>query len=158
MHITEIKIDQPGKVICQKCSLKMQCLFLIMKKWSSVSLICLVLISIIIAERKPILTPCWNCFFDLLFVAFVIIIIQYGLPQRILYLCLTVKLKSLCSGPCPPVDGRKEEINFPCLRLALLRDVFKINGLFTLLPHLPSCLIYKRTWHPDPNKMVILRH
>ena len=26
-----------------------------------------------VAERKPILTPCWNCFFDLLFIAFVII-------------------------------------------------------------------------------------
>ena len=35
---------------------------------------------------------CWNCFFDLLFIAFVIIIIQNGLPQGILPLCLTVKL------------------------------------------------------------------
>ena len=32
-----------------------------------------------------------------------------------------------------------------------------MNGLFTLLPHLPLSLIYKRTWHPDPKKMVILR-
>ena len=31
-----------------------------------------------------------------------------GLPQRILPLCLTVKLKSLCSGPCPPVADRKK--------------------------------------------------
>ena len=84
--------------------------FFIMKKRWSVSLICLVLISIIIAERKPILTSFWNCFFDLLFIVFVLIIIQYGLPQRILHLCLTVKLKSLCSEPCPPVNGR-EEIN-----------------------------------------------
>ena len=58
------------------------------------------------AGRKPILTLCWNSFFDLLFVA-----IQNGLPQRILPLCLTVKLECLCSEPCPPVDGRKEEIN-----------------------------------------------
>jgi len=71
----------------------------------------LVLISIIIAERKPILTPFSNCFFDLLFIVFVLIIIQYGLPQRILHLCLTVKLKSLCSEPCPPMNGREEEIN-----------------------------------------------
>ena len=39
------------------------------------------------AGRKPILTPFWNCFFDLPFIAFVIII-QNGLPQRILPLCL----------------------------------------------------------------------
>ena len=31
--------------------------------------------------------------------------------------------------------GRNEHI--PCLRLAILGDVCKINGLFTLLPHLP---------------------
>ena len=64
-----------------------------------------------IAGRKPILTPCWNCFFDLPFVAFVVIIIQNGLPQKILPLCLTVKCKCLCSEPCPRVDGRKEDIN-----------------------------------------------
>ena len=46
----------------------------------------------IVAGRKPILTPCWNCSFDLLLVAFVIIIIQNGLPQRILPLCLTLKV------------------------------------------------------------------
>ena len=42
-----------------------------------------------VAEKKPILTPCWNCFFDLLFITFVIIIAQNGLPQRTLPLCLT---------------------------------------------------------------------
>ena len=63
------------------------------------------------AGRRPILTPCWNCFFDMLFAAFVIIIIQNGLPQRILSLCLTVNLKCLCSEPCPSVDGRKEEMS-----------------------------------------------
>ena len=31
-----------------------------------------------------------------------------GLPQRILPLCLTVKLKRLCSEPCPPVADRKK--------------------------------------------------
>ena len=44
-----------------------------------------------VAERKPILTPCWNCFFDSLFVAFVITIMHNGLPRRTLTLCLTVK-------------------------------------------------------------------
>ena len=61
--------------------------------------------------EKPILTPCWKCFSDLLFIGFVIIIIHTGLPQRILLLCLPVKLKCLCLELCPPVDGRKEEIN-----------------------------------------------
>ena len=42
---------------------------------------------------------------------FVIIIIDNGLPQRTLTLYLTVKLKYLCSEPCLPVDGKKEEIN-----------------------------------------------
>ena len=50
-------------------------------------------------------------FLWLAFIAFVIIIIQNDLPQRILLLCLTVKLKCLCSEPCLPVDGRKEENN-----------------------------------------------
>ena len=59
-------------------------------------------------EKKPILTTCWNCSFDLLFVAFVIIIVQNDLPQRILADC---KLKCLCSEPCPPANGRKDEIN-----------------------------------------------
>ena len=49
--------------------------------------------------------------FDLLSIAFDVIIIHSGLPQRILLLCMTVKLNCLCSEPCPPVDGRKEEIN-----------------------------------------------
>ena len=62
-------------------------------------------------EKKPILTPCWNCSFNLFLVACVIIIIWNDLPQRLLPLCLTLKLKCLCSGPCPPVDGRKEKIN-----------------------------------------------
>ena len=61
--------------------------------------------------EKPILIPCWNYFFDLLFIAVVIIIIHNDLPQRILLLGLTVELQCLCSEPCLPVDGRKEEIN-----------------------------------------------
>ena len=105
-------------------------------------------------REKQTLTPCWNSFFDLLFVAFVTIVIHNALPQRILPLYLTVQLKCPCSEPCLPVDGREEEIN---TSPAFLGDVCKINDLFTLLPHLCPSLIYKRTWHLDPEKMVILR-
>ena len=67
-----------------------------------------------------------------------LIIIHNGLPQSILPLCLTAKPKCLCLGSCPPVDGRKEEMNTPPgLRLAILGDICKINGLFTLFPHFP---------------------
>ena len=54
---------------------------------------------------------CWNCVFDSCSVTFVTIITFNGLPGRILPLCLAAKLKCLCSEPCPPVDGRKGEIN-----------------------------------------------
>ena len=63
-----------------------------------------------VAGRKPILTPRWN-FLWLAFRCFYFIMIQSGLPQRILPLCLSVKLECLCLEPCSPVDGRKEEIN-----------------------------------------------
>ena len=80
----------------------------------------------------------WNCFLDLLFVAFVIIIIQNGLPQSILPLCLTVKLKCLCSESCPPVGGRKEEINTSsCPRLAILGDCWQDWWPFYFVSSLP---------------------
>ena len=60
-----------------------------------------------VADKKAIMTPCWNCSFDFILVACVIMIIWNDLPQRLLPLCLTVKLKCLCSEPCPPVDSRK---------------------------------------------------
>ena len=78
-------------------------------------------------------------------------------------LYLTVKVPLFT---CPPVDGRKEGRNkhIPCLRLAILGDIRKINVCFTLFTHLshlshlwrglPS-LTYKRTWHPDSTKMVV---
>ena len=82
---------------------------------------------------------------------FVIIMTHNGLPQRILPLCLTVKLTCLCSEPCPSVDGRREEIKtYPRLRLAILGDICKINGFFTLFPHLSSSLIHRRIWNLDP--------
>ena len=37
-------------------------------------------------REEPILTPFWKCFFDLLFVAVVTIIIHNDLPQRTLFL------------------------------------------------------------------------
>ena len=43
---------------------------------------------------------------------------------------------------CKWQEGRNEHI--PCLRLAILGDVCKINGFFTWLPHLPPFLIYKQ--------------
>ena len=87
-------------------------------------------------REKPILTSRWSCSFDLLSFAFVVIIIQNGLPQRILPLCLTIKLKCLCSEPWRCQEGRNEHI--PCLRFVILGDICKINGLFTLFPHLPA--------------------
>ena len=50
--------------------------------------------------------------------------------------------------------GRKPHIL--SLRFPILRDVCKINGFFTSLPH-PPCLFYKRIWHSDHDKMVTLR-
>ena len=40
--------------------------------------------------------------------------------------------------------GRKKLVHF-ALRLAIPGDICKINGLFTLLPHPPQSLSYKRT-------------
>ena len=76
-----------------------------------------------LAEKKPVLTPSWNCFFDLLFIAF-IIIIQNVLPQRILTLCLTAKLKHLCSEPWQPVDDKKEKINTSAVRGLPFQEMF----------------------------------
>ena len=71
-------------------------------------------------REKPILTPCWNCFFDLLFVVFIIIIIHNELPQRILPFCLTVKLEVSffrTLSTCRRQEGRNEHIL--CLKLAM---------------------------------------
>ena len=118
--------------------------------------------------------------FDLLFIAFVIIIIHNGLPQRTLPLCLTIKLKCLCSAhseilrPCPFVNCyKKEDINPPLLKAGPSGDVvqdwrsFLLSlptaspSLFCLLTLVALCFslwFYKRTWNPDPKKMVTLRH
>ena len=82
-----------------------------------------------IGEKQPILTPCWNCFFDLLFIAFVIIIICNRClkgPCPSVWLLKVPFFRTLSS--CRWQEGRNERI--PCLRLAILGDVCKINGLF----------------------------
>ena len=48
-------------------------------------------------REEPKVTPCWNCFFDLLFVAIVIIIIHYVLPRTTLPFNLTVNVPFLSS-------------------------------------------------------------
>ena len=70
---------------------------------------------LMVSQGRAKMAPCWNCV-DLLSVASVIIITHSGLPQRALPLCLTIEKKCLCSGPCPPVDDRREEIGPLCLR------------------------------------------
>ena len=97
-------------------------------------------------REKSTLTPYWNCVSNFLFVAFVIIIIQNGLGQRTLPLCMTVKLKCLCSEPCPSVDGRKEKNEHtPYLRFVILGDICKISGLFILLLYCPHLWSIKET-------------
>ena len=53
-------------------------------------------------------------------------------------------------------DYRKEEINISHPE-ASPGDSCKIDGLL-LHPLTSSPRFYKRIWHPDPDKMVILRH
>ena len=88
------------------------------------------------AQSCPTLQPHglyspWNSLGQNTEAQFVVIIIYTGRPQRILPLCLTVKLKWLCSEPCSCVDGRKKEINTsPCWKFAILRDNCKMDDLF----------------------------
>ena len=82
----------------------------------------------------------WETFFDLIVIAFVITVMHDGLLQGTLPLsiCLTVKLKCFCSEPYPLADDRKEKINTSLfLRLAILGNICKVNGLFTLFPCFP---------------------
>ena len=54
-----------------------------------------------VAERQPILTPCWNCFFDLVFVAFVIIYnhTEWFASENPAPLPDCSELKCLCQNP-----------------------------------------------------------
>ena len=88
------------------------------------------------------LTLSWNCFFELLFIAFVIIIIYIGLPQKTLSVCLTIKPKCLCLGPYPTVDGyTKEKINTSPPQGLLFQEIFVRLMAFCiyLLTALPLC-------------------
>ena len=84
--------------------------------------------------------------FPLLLLTKKILFIHNGLPWGTLPLYLNVKPKCLCLGACPPVGGhRKGEMsNILSLRLAILTDICKINGLLTSFPHLSSTLFYRR--------------
>ena len=93
--------------------------------------------------EKPALTPCWNSFFDLLFIVLAIMSIHNGLHHRTLLLCLIVKLKCLCSAhrqltwPYPPVNGcDKEEINtFLPQACHSWRCFGRLVAFSTLFPH-----------------------
>ena len=112
-----------------------------------------------------------NCFFDLLLLLQSYSVACLGNPAPL----LDCKLKCFCSAPgeivCP-AHLWIEEVNTPFPRAGhSLGDVFReTENPFTLLPHWISLSIlpfdfssslllslwHKRTWHPDPNKMVIL--
>ena len=112
----------------------------------------------IVAGRSQFWLYIGNSFSDLLFIAFVIAIIHTGVPQKILPLCLIVKLKSLCSAhreriwPCPLVNSynKKKKLIHHFQRLALSGDVlqdcrpfllyfFTASPLFCLLTSVPHC-------------------
>ena len=83
-----------------------------------------------------------SCFFDFLFVSFVIII-HDSLPQRTLPLCLTVRWSAFVqlmdrkSDACPPVNSynKKKRLTHCFQQLAIRRDVCKTEDYFTSLPH-----------------------
>ena len=89
-------------------------LFLLSSCWSNV--FSTFLICTLVAEKKPVLTPSWSCFFDLFYYSNCFCYFYKNKSfVTFFYHChtkwLTVKLNCLCSEPCPPADGRKEEIN-----------------------------------------------
>ena len=94
---------------------------------------------------------------DLLFIAFVIIIIHKWPASGNLAPLSSVNESAFVQDPVHLSMARRKKSNIACLRLAILKDICKINGLFTLFPHFAPSQVYKRTWHRDPHKMVILR-
>ena len=98
-------------------------------------------------REEPILTPFWNCFFDLLLIAFVIIIILNGLPKG--PHPSAQLLKCLCSAHrkiiwlCPHVNGcKKEEINTLFSQAGHFQGCFaRLMASFTLLS---PFLLYER--------------
>ena len=69
------------------------------------------------------------------------------LPQGTTPLCLNVQ-STFVQDPIHlwMAAGRKK-LTHPLPRMAIPGETCKINGLFTLPPHLPLFLFYKRTWH-----------
>ena len=49
--------------------------------------------------EEPNPTPCWSCFFDLLLIAFVIMVKGKDLSQRTLPLCLLLKGSAFVPDP-----------------------------------------------------------
>ena len=66
---------------------------------------------------EPKLTPCWNRFFDLLFVVIVILIEHNGLPQKTLPFCLTVKV--------PFLSSQGDELTLPSYEKKKLTHTFQ---------------------------------
>ena len=83
-----------------------------------------------VAGRKPILTPLWNCFLDLLFIVF-IIIIQNGLPHRILPLCLTATLKCLFQNPVHLWMAGRKKLTHPLPEVCYSRRCFQDSVQFS---------------------------
>ena len=140
----------------------------------SIQILCLLLVIYPFIRRfcyreEPNLTTCLICFFYLnlcfLLPLFTkrILSIHNGLPRGTLSLCLKIKPKCLCSGKYPdPVHlwmaARNKKLTHPLPEAGHSRRYLQILWPFLLyfLISSPS-LFYKRSWHPDPDKMVIWR-
>ena len=115
-----------------------------------------------------------NRFFDM-FSCFCYYSYTYGLLQRTLSLCLTVKLKSLFSSqrdnltlPTWEQLQQKEEINTPLPKAGPFQKCFarpKPRSFWFLIASLSLCLclclslflcLSQMFWHPDPDKMVTM--
>ena len=96
---------------------------------------------------EPTLTPCCNCFFDVLFVAIVIIIERNGLPQKTLPFCLTVNVPFLSSQgdelTLPSYEKKKLTHTFQ--RLAHPDMFCKIEDLFYFASSV-SLALYSAFW------------
>ena len=66
-----------------------------------------------------------------------IIITHNVLPQRILPLCLSVKLqgKGFIQAPVHLWKAGRKKLTHPLPDAAILGDIYKINGCFTLFSH-----------------------
>ena len=83
--------------------------------------------------------------------------IHNGLTQGTLPFRLNVKPKCFCSEPCFWMATGRKKLIYPLPKACHSRRQLKDSWSFCFLTSSPS-LFYKITWHPDPNKMVILRH